>query len=83
MHIHGQGMNHNNMGGIYGAAGAERDAEARRAAEVRKRLLRIGQAEESGEDDSFSSLLLADKQPGVTGVEQYPYSPSGRDPDLG
>ena len=83
MHIHGHGMNHSNMGGIYGASRAERDAKARRAAEVRKRLLRIGQAGESGEDDSFSSLLLADNQSGVTGVEQYPYSPSGRDPDLG
>jgi hypothetical protein len=81
MHIHGMGMNHN-LAGVAGTAGAGKAEEGERAAEVRKRLLRAGQAGGGDDEDSFSTLFLAGSQPGVTGVERYPYNTGGRDPDL-
>ncbi len=85
MHIHGMGMNGSNVPGMTGAAAAQRDADSKRAAEVRKRLSRIGEAGEGDEEGSFSTLFLSgsQSQPGVTNVEGYPYNTGGRDPDLG
>jgi hypothetical protein len=82
MHIHGMGMNHN-LAGLNGTFGAENAAAAERAADVRKRLLRAGSAGGNDAEDSFAMLFQADNQAGVTGVERYPYSSGGRDPDLG
>ncbi len=83
MHIHGMGMNGSNVPGMVGAAAAQRDADTKRAAEVRKRLLRVGEAGAADEEGSFSTLFLSDRQPAVTNVEGYPYNTGGRDNDLG
>ncbi len=83
MHIHGMGMNGSNVTGMTGAAAAQRDADTKHAAEVRKRLLRIGEAGAGDEEGLFSTVLLGQSQPGVTNVERYPYNTGGRDPDLG
>lgn len=83
MQIHGMGMNGDNVPGMTGAAAAQRDADTKCAAEVRKRLLRVGEAGERDEEGLFSTVLLGQNQSGVTNVEGYPYNTGGRDPDLG
>ena len=83
LHIHGMGMNGSNVTGMTGAAAAQRDADTKHAAEVRKRLLRIGEAGGGDEEGLFSTCFFGPKPPGVTNVERSPYNTGGRDPDLG
>ena len=64
------GMNGSNVPGAIGAAAAQRDADTQRAAEVRKRLIRVGNAGGEDEEGAFSTLFLSggQSQPGVTNL---------------
>ncbi len=68
------------------AAGSERAAQAQRAAEVRKRLLKSAQSIESGTDPGTTLLIgqwLDSRHSQVLSSDEYHTAASGKDPDLG
>lgn len=82
MHVHGASMNLN-AASLYAGAAAEKAAEARRAAEVRKKLLKASARIEGG-PDSGEDLLIGrwaasrDGEGQGEGQEDDDYRPSGR-----
>jgi hypothetical protein len=84
MHIHLSGMNQNTSY-LNSVAAAEKSAQAKRAADVRKKL--AGSAQETnGVAGPEEGLLIGrwmDSRPGpAIGEDQYS-NPGGRDPDFG
>jgi hypothetical protein len=82
MHIHGTGMNLN-AASLYSSAGAEKAAEAQRAAEVRKRLLAKAQSASIDVSPEESLMIsrwlgsLPNQEPGETSgydTTQHPYA---------
>ncbi len=85
MHIHGNQMNVL-QASLYAASQGERTAAAKRAAEVRKKLLK-SVAEADGDTGSGETLLIGkwldEGQDAVLDGDQYRPSASGKDPDFG
>jgi hypothetical protein len=75
-----------NAANLYSAAQGERAAAARRAAEVRKKLLQ-GAAGAEGESSPEETLLigqwLGSQQSQTPGEDQYHTGVPGKDPDFG
>ncbi len=68
------------------AAGSERAADAQRAAEVRKRLLKSAQSIESGADPDATLLIgqwLDSRHSQVLSSDVYHTAASGKDSDFG
>jgi hypothetical protein len=85
MHIHGNLMNIQEAE-LYAAAQSERAAAARRAAEVRKRLLKSAQNVEGDATPEETLLIgqwLDSRNSQVQSPDQYHASSSGKDPDFG
>jgi hypothetical protein len=83
MHIHGNSMTVN-QANFYASAQGERAANAQRAAEVRKKLLK-GAAEIEGAASPEETLMIGqwlDAHHSQTESEDQ-YHASGRDPDFG
>jgi hypothetical protein len=57
MHIHGQIPNAN-AAGFFGISSGDRSAQAQRAAETRKKLLKAGQSADSAVADPNAELLV-------------------------
>lgn len=84
MHIHGS-MNMN-AASLYSAAGAEKAAEAKRAADVRKKLL-SGAEGIDGESTPEESMMISRWLNGGSSQSQreseYRDAAAGKDPDFG
>ncbi|MGA2250606.1 hypothetical protein [Terracidiphilus sp.] len=78
MHIHGASMNHS-AAHLNSMAGAEKAAEAQRAAELRKKLLKAS-AQTEGLPDSDENLLMGHWLDSHSGQSQGndEYRPSNR-----
>jgi hypothetical protein len=83
MHIHSMGVN---PADFYAASQEERAANAQRAAEVRKKLLK-GAAQIEGASTPEETLLISqwlDGQHSLTeSAAEYHATAAGRDPDFG
>ncbi|MGO9316242.1 MAG: hypothetical protein ACLPXT_15980 [Terracidiphilus sp.] len=83
MHIHGNSTNVN-AANLYAAA--QEESAAQRAASVRKKLLRSA-SEIDGAASPEETLMIGQwvnsQHHELPSQEQYPYSVSGKDPDLG
>jgi hypothetical protein len=85
MHIHGNSMNIN-AANFYAASQNEKAEAARRAADVRKKLLK-GAAQIEGSAGPEETLLISQwidsRHSQVQSEEQYHTASSGRDPEFG
>ena len=85
MHIHGNSMSVNATD-FYSAAQGEKTAAARRAAQIRKKLLK-GASEIEGAATPEESLLIGQwmdsRHSQVLGEDEYHTVASGKDPDFG
>jgi hypothetical protein len=85
MHIHGNSISIN-AASFYSAAQNEKAAAAKRAADVRKRLLK-GASEIDGAATPEATLLIGQwmdsRHSQVESEDQYRISAAGRDPDFG
>ena len=85
MHIHGNSMSVNATD-FYSSAQGEKTAAARRAAQVRKKLLK-GASEIEGAATPEESLLIGQwmdsRHSPVQSEDQYHPSAAGKDPDFG
>lgn len=88
MHIHGSIPNVQSAD-FYSIASSERAAEAQRAAETRKRLLKAAQglAAEAGAETPEATALVGQwmdaRHSQVLTGDEYQAAASGRDPELG
>jgi hypothetical protein len=83
MHIHSMGVNPANF---YAASEGERAANAQKAAEVRKKLLKSGaqiDGAASPEETLMISHWLDGRQSQTQSEDEYHASAAGRDPDFG
>ena len=85
MHIHGSQINMN-AASLYSASGDEKAAAAKRAADVRKKLMK-GASEIEGVGDPEEAFLIGQwidsRHSQVESEEQYHEDASGKDPDFG
>jgi hypothetical protein len=85
MHIHGNSMSIN-AANFYSATQVEKAAAAQRAASVRKRLIKSA-SEIEGAATPEEALMIGQwmdsRHSQGQSEEQYNYSVSGKDPDLG
>jgi hypothetical protein len=85
MHIHGKSMNAN-PADFYAASQGEKVANAQKAAEIRKKLLK-GAAQIEGaatpEETLMISHWLDGRQSQTESSEEYHAAAAGRDPDFG
>ncbi|MFZ1084760.1 MAG: hypothetical protein WAN35_07345 [Terracidiphilus sp.] len=85
MHIHGHPMSVN-PADFYAASQGERAANAQRAAEVRKKLLKSGallDGAASPEETLMISQWLDGRHSQTESAEEYHATAAGRDPDFG
>jgi hypothetical protein len=85
MHIHGNSMTVN-AANFYSATQEERAAAAQRAASVRKKLIRSASELEGAatpEETLMIGQWMDSRHSQAQNGEQYPFSISGKDPDLG
>jgi hypothetical protein len=85
MHIHGAAMNINAMN-LYSAAQGEKAASAKRAADVRKKLLSSAQSadvELSPEASLLMGQWMDSRHSQVQSGSEYHADVSGKDPDFG
>jgi hypothetical protein len=85
MHIHGNSMNMQPIN-LYTAAEIATTAAAKRAAEVRKRLLKSAQSVASDPDTDATLLIgqwLDSRHSQVLPPDEYHIAASGKDPEFG
>ncbi len=85
MHIHASQMNMN-AASLYSAAGAEKAAAAKRAADVRKKLMKSASDIEgvASPDEAFMiGQWIDSRHSQVESAEQYHEDTSGKVPDFG
>jgi hypothetical protein len=85
MHIHGNSMNVN-AANLYSAAKGERAEAPKRAADVRKKLLKSAAGMEGASSPEEALLIghwLDGRHSQVLSEDEYHTSASGKDPDFG